>query len=145
MPSSTPTASASATVQRPIAHVWAVLADHEGMTSWGPGLKVTLDREGSPERNGLGAVRRISAPGPMPAIVEEVVAFEPGTKLGYRAKAGVPFKNYGGEVVLTATAAGTQIDYAINLDERVPVVEKAAAALVARVLLAALVRASKRA
>lgn len=138
------TVTASATVARPIEHVWTVLADHEGMASWAPGLRVHLDREGAPERNGLGAVRRISAPGPMPAIVEEIVAYEPNSTLGYQAKAGVPFKNYGGEVVLNPVAGGTRVDYSISLDERVPVLEKAAAALVGRVLLSALVRASKR-
>lgn len=138
------TSSATATVQRPVEHVWAVLADHEGMSTWGPGLKVTLVTEGAPDRNGLGAVRRITAPGPMPAIVEEVVAFEPGTRLGYRARSGVPFKNYGGDVVLTPTPGGTRIDYAISLDERLPFVERGAAALVARVLLSGFVRACKR-
>lgn len=137
------TVTASATVPSPVSHVWSVLADHEGMSSWGPGLKVALTTEGSPDRNGLGAVRRITAPGPMPAIVEEVVAFEPESTLGYRAKAGVPFKNYSGKVVLSPVAGGTRVDYSISLDERVPVLEKAAAALVARVLLTALVRASK--
>ncbi|HEX4190816.1 MAG TPA: SRPBCC family protein [Marmoricola sp.] len=139
-----PTARASAVVQQPVDHVWAVLVDHEAMSSWGPGLTVTLDKAGSPDRNGLGAVRRISAPGPMPAIVEEVVRFEPETTFGYAARGGVPFKNYGGEVVLTPVAGGTRIDYAITLDERIPLVEKGAAALVARVLLTALVRASRR-
>lgn len=138
------TATASAVVPRPVDHVWTVLADHEGMSSWAPGLKVSLDSEGVPDRNGLGAVRRINAPGPMPAIVEEVVTFDPGSTLGYRAKSGVPFKNYSGEVVLSSVAGGTRVDYSINLDERLPVVEKLAAAAVARVLLSALVRASKR-
>lgn len=138
------TVTATATVQRPVDHVWEVLADHEGMASWAPGLQVTLDHQGSPDRNGLGAVRRISAPGPMPAIVEEIVAFVPNSTLGYRATAGVPFKNYGGEVVLSPVSGGTRIDYSISLEERLPVVEKVAAAVVGRVLLTALVRASKR-
>ncbi|MBO9521140.1 MAG: SRPBCC family protein [Nocardioidaceae bacterium] len=136
--------TASATVARPVDHVWAVLADHEGMSSWGPGITVRLEKPGAPERNGLGAVRRITAPGPAPAIVEEVTAFEPGRRLGYRALAGVPFKNYGGDVVLTPAGAGTRIDYTVTIDERVPLVEKGAAAAVARGLLTALVRASKK-
>lgn len=140
----TTTTTATATVERPVDHVWSVLVDHEAMSSWGPGLSVSLETEGTGDRNGLGAVRRISAPGPMPAIVEEVVTFEPSTRFGYRARAGVPFKNYGGTVTLTPQGTSTRIDYAITLDERVPVLEKAAAALVARVLLTALVRASKR-
>lgn len=135
--------TASATVSRPVAHVWSVLADHEGM-SWGPGITVTLEKPGAPERNGLGAVRRISTPGPAPAIVEEVVAFEPGHRLGYRALSGVPFKSYAGEVVLTPAVDGTRIDYSITLDQRVPLVEKGVAAVVARGLLTALVRAAKK-
>jgi uncharacterized protein YndB with AHSA1/START domain len=140
----TTTVTATAEVPKPPAHVWSVLSDHEGMSSWGPGLKVTLVEEGSTERNGLGAVRRIDAAGPAPSIVEEVVVFEPDTAFGYRAKSGVPFKNYSGLVTLTPVGAGTRVDYAITIDPRVPLVEKGAAALVARVLLAALVRASKR-
>jgi uncharacterized protein YndB with AHSA1/START domain len=136
------TKTATATVPRSAEHVWAVLVDHEAMSTWSPGLSVALVTEGSPDRNGLGAVRKITAPGP--AILEEVVVFEPSTTFGYRAQAGVPFKNYGGTVTLTPQGGATRIDYAITLDERVPVVEGAAAALVARVLLAALVRASKR-
>lgn len=138
------TSTASATVNRSSDHVWSVLVDHEGMSSWGPGLTVALQTEGAPDRNGLGAVRKITAPGPAPAIVEEVVTFEPNRVFGYRALSGVPFKNYGGTVTLTPQGESTRIDYAINLEPRVPVVEKAVAALVARVLLTALVRASKR-
>lgn len=138
------TTTASATVNRSSDHVWAVLVDHEGMSSWGPGLSVSLQTEGTPDRNGLGAVRKISAPGPAPAIIEEVVAFEPNRTFGYKALAGVPFKNYGGTVTLTPQGTSTRIDYSISIDERVPVVEKAAAALVARGLLTALVRAAKR-
>lgn len=137
------TATATSTVAVPIDKVWAVLSDHEGMASWGPGLKVALQREGTTERNGVGAVRKIDAPGPMPAIVEEVVAFEPDSKLGYKALSGVPFKNYSGEVRLTPAGGQTRIDYSVSLDARVPVVEKAAAGLVAKVLLTALVRAAK--
>lgn len=138
------TTTASATVARSVDHVWSVLVDHEGMSTWGPGLKVSLQTEGAPDRNGLGAVRRISAPGPAPAIIEEVVVFEPGAAFGYKALGGVPFKNYSGLVTLTPQGGSTRIDYAISIDERVPLLEKLAAATVARVLLTALVRASKR-
>jgi uncharacterized protein YndB with AHSA1/START domain len=138
------TVTATAIVPKPVEHVWSVLSDHEGMSRWAPGLTVTLVEEGAADRNGLGAVRRIDAPGPAPAIVEEIVDFEVNSLLGYRAKAGVPFKNYGGQVRLSPVASGTRVDYAITIDPRVPVVEKGAAALVARVLLTGLVRASKR-
>ena len=139
-----PTTTASATVARPVEQVWDVLVDHEGMNSWGPGIKVALETPGGTDRNGLGAVRRISVPGPAPAIVEEVVTFEAPHRFGYKALAGVPLKNYSGLVTLTPQGTSTRIDYAITIDERVPVVEKLAAAAVGKVLLAALVRAAKR-
>lgn len=110
-------ATATTIVKKPVDHVWSVLADHEGMASWGPGMKVTLDKEGTPERNGVGAVRRIAAPGPAPAIVEEITVFESGSRLGYKALGGVPFKNYSGEVVLSPVAEGTKVEYAVSLDE----------------------------
>jgi carbon monoxide dehydrogenase subunit G len=124
--------------------VWAVLAEHEGMASWGPGMKVSLTTEGAPDRNGLGCVRKISAPGPAPAIVEEITRFEPGQVLGYKALSGVPFKNYRGEVALAPDGGGTRIEWTLSADERVPYAEKAALKGVASTLLALLVRAVKK-
>jgi uncharacterized protein YndB with AHSA1/START domain len=137
-------ATATTVVKKPVDHVWSVLADHEGMSSWGPGVKVTLDEEGASERNGVGAVRRISAPGPMPAIVERITAFEPGERLGYTAIGGVPFRNYHGEVLLSPVAGGTRVDYSVSLE--VPVVGFASALpanAIAHTLLRLLARAAR--
>jgi uncharacterized protein YndB with AHSA1/START domain len=134
-------AVATAVVKAPVEKVWAALADHEAMASWGPGMKVSLATEGAEERNGVGAVRRIAAPGPAPAIVEEIDRFEPGRALGYKALGGVPFKNYRGDVKLTPEGSGTRIDWTITADQRVPLVEKVAIKTVATVLLRLLVRA----
>ena len=133
-------ATSTATVSAAPEAVWAVLADHEGMSAWAPGLKVALRKEGVGDRNGVGAVRAIDAPGPAPAIVEEVTAFEPNLRLGYRALSGVPLRNYRGEVVLTATSGGTSIAYTVTADQRVPLVERGLVAVIAKVLLTALVR-----
>jgi len=129
--------TATTTVKQSTAEVWSALANHEGMSAWAPGLQATLDK--------VGAVRRISVPGPAPAIVEEIVAFEPDAKLGYKALSGVPFKEYAGEVALRPAGSGTEIRWTLRITERVPVVEKAAAAVVARTLLSALVRQVKKA
>jgi len=137
-------ATSTATVNSPVDRVWEVLADHEGMSRWAPGLKVALRAEGETDRNGVGAVRVIDAPGPAPSIVEEVVAFEPGRRLGYRALAGVPLKNYAGEVVLRDLGGRTEISYTITADQRVPLVERAAARAISFVLLQALVRQTRR-
>jgi uncharacterized membrane protein len=133
-------ATSTATVSSPSSHVWDVLSDHEGMSQWGPGVSVTLRSEGSPDRNGVGAVRVIDAPGPMPSIVEEVVAFEPGRTMSYRALSGVPLRNYGGEVVLSEVAGGTEISYTVPADQRVPWVERVVVKAISLALLKALVR-----
>ncbi|KRC48837.1 MULTISPECIES: SRPBCC family protein [unclassified Nocardioides] len=138
-------ATSSTTVAAPVSTVWAVLAEHEGMASWGPGMKVVMTAEGSPDRNGVGAVRSISAPGPAPAIVEEITRFDVDHALGYKALSGVPFKNYRGEVVLTAEGAGTRITWTLEADSRVPVAEAVALKGVVTTLLTLLVRAVKKA
>ena len=142
-PSRLRSTKASATVAKPIDEVWAVLTDHEGMSSWGPGVTVKLLEEGSPERNGLGAVRRIAMPGPAPAIVEKVVTFEAPRRFGYAAVSGVPFRDYSGEVVLTEVTGGTRIDYSLRYRPRLPLVERLPVAAVTRALLTAVVRAAR--
>ncbi len=120
--------------------VWAEVADHEGMAQWTPSWaslpKVTLESVGSPDRNGVGAVRRlVMVPGP--PIRERVTAFEPGQRLAYEAISGVPARDYTGEIVLTPAGAGTRIDWTIAFDPAVPgaqLVLRAAISTVARVL-----------
>jgi uncharacterized protein YndB with AHSA1/START domain len=132
-------------VSMPPSVVWAVLSDHEAMAGWAPGLKVRLEKEGRDTRDGVGAVRRISAPLPLPAIVEEVTAFEPDERLAYRALAGVPLKNYWGEIVLRPRAGGTAISYTVGADERVPLLDRSLTRVIATALASALVRAVKKA
>lgn len=135
--------TATATVAAPPERVWATLADHEGMSGWAPGLTVTLVHAGAPERNGVGARRRIRAVPLLPAFVEEIVAFDPPRRLSYRAVAGIPLRNYVGEVTLRPAGpdgSGTRIDYTVSADNRLPGV----AAVLARGLLFALKRAVNR-
>jgi uncharacterized protein YndB with AHSA1/START domain len=131
------------TVAAPIDVVWDKLSNHVGMSHWGPGVTVTMDKLGAPDPNGVGAVRRIASPGPGPDIVEEVVVFEPPRLLGYKALSGTPFPGYVGEVRLTEAGAGTHISYTISSTATFPLVKAPLAAL-CQVLLRFLVRASKK-
>lgn len=135
--------NATATLDRSVDDAWAVLADHVGMSSWGPGLKVSLTKTGETDPNGVGAVRRISTPLPMPPIVEEVTAFEAPRFLAYRAISGVPLRDYRGEVELTERDGKTSISYTVHADSRIPLVDQAAVKLLAKTLLGAYVRAAK--
>ena len=137
--------TANATVNAPIETVWATLTDHVGMAGWGPGISVSLGKPGTPDPNGLGAVRQISTPGPGPDIVEEVVTFDAPHVFGYKALSGTPFPGYTGEVRLTAAGAtSTRIEYTIGSTASFPLV-KIPLAAIAQVLLRLLVRASARA
>lgn len=112
-------ATATATVSAPPARVWAVLSDHEGMARWAPGVKASLVRHGELLRNGVGAQRSIKAP-LLPAFVEEVIGFEAGRRLTYRAVSGVPLRNYVGDVQLRPVGGQTEISYTISTDTRLP-------------------------
>jgi uncharacterized protein YndB with AHSA1/START domain len=133
------------TVAAPIEVVWDTLTDHVGMMGWGPGgITVTMDRPGTTEANGVGAVRRIAIPGPGPDIVEEVVTYEPPNVMGYKAKAGLPFPGYAGEVRLAPAGAGTHIRYTISSTASFPLV-KAPLAVLSQVLMRLLARAAVKA
>ena len=131
------------TVAAPIETVWDKLSDHVGMRQWGPGISVTMDKLGTDDPNGVGAVRRIASPGPGPDIVEEVITFEAPNLFGYKALSGTPFPGYAGEVRLTPSGSGTHINYTVSTTASFPLV-KAPLAVICQVLLRLLARASKK-
>ena len=130
------------TVAAPIETVWDKLSDHVGMSEWGP-VTVTMDRLGTADPNGVGAIRRIALPGPGPDIVEEVVTFEAPNLFGYKALSGTPFPGYAGEVRLTPAGSGTHINYTVSTTASFPLV-KAPLAAICQVLLRLLARATKK-
>lgn len=136
--------TANATVNVPIDTVWATLTDHVGMAGWAPGIRCSLGKPGTPDPNGVGAVRRFSTPGPGPDIVEEVVTFDAPHVFGYKALSGVPFPGYAGEVRLTEAGAGTHIAYTIASTASFPLV-KIPLAGIGQLMLRLLVRAASRA
>jgi hypothetical protein len=75
--------------------------------------------------------------------VEEVTKFEAPHVLGYKALSGTPFPGYVGEVRLTEAGAGTHISYTTSSSARFALV-KAPLAVLCRVLLQLLARASKK-
>jgi uncharacterized protein YndB with AHSA1/START domain len=131
------------TVAVPIETVWDALSDHVGVGRWAPGLTVTMDKVGTTDPNGVGAVRRIASAGPGPDIVEEIVTSEPPHVLGYKALSGVPFPGYSGEVRLSEAGAGTLITYTLVSSASFPLV-KAPLTVVCQALMRMLARASTK-
>jgi carbon monoxide dehydrogenase subunit G len=100
----------------PPERVFAAVTNHEGLSEWIDGVRVTLEESGVPAPNGLGAVRRVSARGL--TIREKVVGWEAPRAMDYRVIGGAPFRDHLGELRLQPADAGTLLDYRIRF--RVP-------------------------
>lgn len=105
-------------IKAPIDDVFEAITDHRGYASMTPLRKSTLDKEGTPAPNGLGAVRRLAAVGP--AIVEEVVTYEKPNRFAYRALSGLPVKDHLGEATLFEQGTSTRVSYTINYTASFP-------------------------
>ncbi len=118
------------------ATVFEKLSEHENL---GPvfGAKITRTRDGDTHRNGVGSSRKLNI-GPLPAITETVVVWEPNTHIEYAiTKGGFPLKNHYGVQRLTPTAdGGTKLDYTIAFNTVIP----GFAPVVAKQLTAALTK-----
>ncbi len=115
---------ASFTLTRDIAAppetVFEVLTDHRRYAEMTPLRRSELEREGSPDPNGVGAIRRLSAIGP--PLREEVVAFEPPSRFSYTLLSGLPVRDHLGTVELTASDGGTKMVYAVRTHPTIPLV-----------------------
>jgi uncharacterized protein YndB with AHSA1/START domain len=123
---------ASFTYEREVAAppetVFEVLTDHRGYAAITPLRKATLERQGEPPPNGVGAIRVLSAVGP--SLREEVLAYEPGRLFSYKLLSGLPVRDHVGTVELTPSDGGTKVVYAVRTTPTVPL---AGAAVVAAV------------
>lgn len=121
-----PTVSVEEVVDVAREPLFAVLTDHENYARFRGVRSCTLIRDGKPERNGLGAVRRVHLGGPA-VLDEEIVVFEPPAVYEYRVIRARPFpvKHTLGRVELDALDANrTKVTWTSTFDIAVPVVGK---------------------
>lgn len=105
-------------IRAPLHEVFEFFADHHRFVSLF-GARCTVIQNGpADEPNGLGSVRRVG-PGPL-ALDEEIVHFERPTRIDYMIVRGGPLKNHRGSIRFTETADGTDVDYVIRFDSRLP-------------------------
>lgn len=136
----------SSTAAAPVEIVFDVLADHRGYAKITPPLRSsTLEREGSPDPNGVGAVRVLSLLGP--PIREEIVEFERPRRLAYRALSGVPARSHGGRIELNPHGSDTRIEWHLESTPKLSFLEPVWPAVMRPVigqLLKAVVKESER-
>ena len=117
----------------PPERVWELLADAASWSTWTRMSDTSLEREGEPNPDGVGAIRRFRT-GPLTSR-EEVVTFEPSHLLVYRLLSGLPLDDYEARVELSADGEGTRITWSSRSQARYP---GTAAAL--RLLLSSVIR-----
>lgn len=99
--------------------VFDVYTDHARWSEWAGTGPSRLLQEGSPDRNGVGAIRRL---GPPPfAAREEVTGFERPARMIYRViGGGLPMRDHRGEVAFEADGAGTRVVWRCRFASRIP-------------------------
>jgi Polyketide cyclase / dehydrase and lipid transport len=107
------------TTSAPIEAVFDRLTDHANYKNMSPLRSSELLRLGSPEPNGVGAVRRVGLIGPMQT--EEIILFERPTRFGYQLRSGLPVRDHVGTVELAQTEAGTDITYSVRSTPSLPI------------------------
>ena len=115
-----PTFTLEKSVAAPPSTVFEVLADHRNYAAISRIRTSTLEREGNPAPNGVGAIRVLKTYGP--PIREEIVEFVPGERLVYKLLSGAPVRDHVGTVTLTERTDGTHVSYRIDTKPRVPLV-----------------------
>ena len=86
--------------------VWRWLADAASWKEWTRLTDTRLEREGAPEPDGVGAIRRFARSGG--SSLEEVVVFDPPRHLAYVLVRGLPIVNYRADVTLEPVDGGTR-------------------------------------
>lgn len=91
-------------VPAPIDTVWEIISNHRGYASWTPMTTARLEVEGSPQPDGVGAVRFLGV-GPVGAR-ERVLEFDPPDHLAYTIVSGPPARGYRADMWLQSTSDG---------------------------------------
>jgi len=94
--------------------LWALLADSEGYSKWGPWTETAYETTGEPSTGGVGAVRRLRTG--RRTFYERIEEVEPPRRMAYSVVKGIPVRNYRAEVVLTPTGNGTEIRWFADWD-----------------------------
>jgi hypothetical protein len=109
---------ASARSSAPVAVIWPLVAEATRWKEWSWMTSTSLEREGDPAPDGVGALRRFAlGPG---ASKEEVVTWEPPRHLGYVAVRGLPVRSYRADVHLDDHGGGTVVTWRCALEPLVP-------------------------
>jgi uncharacterized protein YndB with AHSA1/START domain len=107
--------TATRLIQAPIERVFDQYCDHVSWSDWAGVGRVVLLAEGSENRDGVGAIRRLPGGGQ-----EEVVLFERPSRMEYRIIKGAGIRNHHGTVVFTEIDGATQVHWSVDMEMTMP-------------------------
>jgi uncharacterized protein YndB with AHSA1/START domain len=108
--------------EAPIATVFDAMTDHRAIadSTWAF-RRSTLDREGTPPPNGVGAIRRLVAFGP--PFVEEIIEYQRPTRYAYKMLSGAPTRDHIGTIELREAGTGTEVSWHLRSTLKIPGVD----------------------
>lgn len=121
-----------ASIAAPVEVVFDVLTDHREYASMTALRSSTLEREGEPASNGLGAIRVLRLVGP--PIREQVTAFDPPRLFAYKLLSGAPVRSHTATVTLAQQGTQTVLTWQVDSIPRIPVPDSVWSALVRPVI-----------
>lgn len=121
-----------ASIAAPVDVVFDVLTDHRAQAGITALRSSTLEREGEPAPNGVGAVRVLRLVGP--PIREQVTAFERPRLFAYKLLSGAPVRSHTATVELTQHGMRTTLNYEVESIPRISVPDAIWSALVRPVI-----------
>lgn len=104
--------------------VWALVSTASSWKDWAGVMRSTLEREGDPPPDGVGAIRVLGPP--VLGSREQVVEWEAPSHLGYVILSGPPVKNYRADIRLAektpldGSAVTTLIEWSATFDPKIP-------------------------
>jgi uncharacterized protein YndB with AHSA1/START domain len=121
------------TTTAPIETVFDAITNHRGIADsvWAV-RRSTLDREGTPAPNGVGAIRRLEAVGP--TIVEEIIDYQRPTRYAYKMLSGAPVRDHVGTVELREAGTGTTVSWHLRSTPKIPGVDWLLSPLLKRII-----------
>ena len=81
----------------------------------------TLEREGAPAPNGVGAVRRLTSLGT--TFVEEIIEYERPARYAYKMLSGAPTRDHIGTIELREGGTGTEVSWHLRSTLKIPHVD----------------------
>jgi uncharacterized protein YndB with AHSA1/START domain len=103
--------------------VFDAMTDHRGIAGYVWWCRrSTLDREGAPAPNGVGAVRRLASIGT--TFVEEIIEYERPARYAYKMLSGAPTRDHIGTIELREGGTGTEVSWHLRSTLKIPGVDR---------------------